>query len=158
VVRFLPFNFGDYPILAIPAISLVALLTNIFRSSLRHGLAFPVHRFFRFTVRCRQPFKITNFGNSGDFGNLFCSLLPVSLSRPSTPINTFIENKGPTPIRQSFRLSSRSPFSRFSGASMRFNLSPVWTFLLSGRQRVATDKAARRKFAALQTVIVSERL
>jgi hypothetical protein len=31
------------------------------------------------------------------------------------------------------------------------NFSLVFPFLLFGRQRVATDKAARRKFAALQT-------
>jgi hypothetical protein len=75
--------------------------------------------------------------DDGDPGDS-CDPLPASFSHRPTPHKRFVENKSQTPIRPNGRPSGRSPFSRFSEASIRLNFSLVFSFLLSGRQRVAT--------------------
>jgi hypothetical protein len=67
-----------------------------------------------------------------------CGPLPASLSQDPTPHKRFVENKSQTPIRPSGHRTVESPFSRFSGLPIRLNFSLVFSFLLSGRQRVTT--------------------
>jgi len=68
---------------------------------------------------------------------------PVALclcpsARTPPPHKRFVENKSQTPIRPNGRPNGRSPFFPFFRASIRLNFSLVFSFLLSGRQRVAT--------------------
>src|SRR5579871_1871379 len=64
-------------------------------------------------------FQIANFGNSGDFGNLFCVPLPASFSPDTPPPCAFVENKSSTSIRKACRKLVDPSFSRFSGLQSR---------------------------------------
>ena len=79
-----------------------------------------------------------------------CSPLPASFSQRPHPPRRFVENKSQTPIRPSGRPNGRCPFSPFFRASIRLNFSLVFSFLLSGRQRVATagSRAAQLRRAS----------
>jgi hypothetical protein len=45
--------------------------------------------------------SIIHFGNSGDFGNVFCDPLPAFFSQPPTRGKTFVANKRQSTIRPS---------------------------------------------------------
>ena len=70
-----------------------------------------------------------------------CDPLPASLSHRPTPHKRFVESKGQTPIRKDCRPNCRRPFLPLFRASIAVNFSPVFPFLLSGRQRVATPQS-----------------
>jgi hypothetical protein len=57
--------------------------------------------------RSREP-------NDQDRRSPLCSPLPASLSQRPHPPNTFVDNKGPTPIRPSGHRAVEALFSRFS--------------------------------------------
>jgi hypothetical protein len=76
-------------------------------------------------------------GDLGDSGDSY-SPLPASLSQTPTPHNTFVEYKSQTPIRPNGDRPVEAPSLCFLAFQSCPIFSLVFSFPLSGRQRVAT--------------------
>jgi hypothetical protein len=82
--------------------------------------------------------------DSGDHGDRRAARATALCLRPSAttppPHNIFVENKDQTSIRPNGDRAVEAFFSAFSSGSIWPNFSLVFSFLLFGRQRVATWK------------------
>jgi len=81
----------------------------------------------------------------------------MSLSQKPHPPNTFVENKSQSAIRKACQKAVDNLFFPFSGRQF-ISISALFSrFYCSVGRGLQVLKAARRKFAAPQTVILNER-